>query len=105
MGKKLWYSGKGLASLTEEKRKYNASLGGSTGAGGKVVGKKMFKEKRGVFSLSQKELSENGKMGAKNTNSQKWMCTITGYITTSGPLTKYQRKRNIDVSNRIKIND
>jgi len=103
MGKKLWYSGKGLASLNEDERKYNASLGGSTGAGGRVVGKMMYEQRKAIFSLSKPELSENGKLGAKNTNSQKWKCTITGYISTSAGLSNYQKSRKIDTINRIKI--
>lgn len=105
MGKRLWRSGKGIASLTEEERRYNASLGGSTGAGGKVVGKKMFEEKLGIFSLTKKDLSENGKKGSKNTNSQKWKCTITGYVSTSGGLSRYQKARKIDTTHRVKISN
>jgi hypothetical protein len=41
-----------------------------------------------------------GKKGSKITNSQKWRCTITGYVTTPGPLTKYQRAKGIDTCNR-----
>lgn len=37
------------------------------------------------------------------TNCQKWKCTITGHISTPGPLSIYQRARNIDTINRIKI--
>jgi hypothetical protein len=42
---------------------------------------------------------------ANKLNSQRWMCLETGFITTSGPLTLYQRKRGIDTSknNRRKI--
>jgi hypothetical protein len=28
---------------------------------------------------------------------------VTGHITTPGPLTVYQRKRGIDIKNRVKI--
>lgn len=37
------------------------------------------------------------------TNSQRWMCLETGYITSPGALTRYQRNRNIDVSKRTQI--
>ena len=103
MGKKMWYSGKGLASIDDEQRKYNASLGGSTGAGGRVVGKMMYEQERGIFSLSEMQLSENGKLGAKNTNSQKWQCTITGHISTSAGLSNYQKSRKIETINRIRL--
>jgi hypothetical protein len=47
--------------------------------------------------------SELGKRGAKKTNSQKWKCTETGFITNPGNLTQYQRARGIDTSNRIRL--
>jgi hypothetical protein len=53
----------------------------------------------GIFSLSSAQLSEN----SKKSNSQKWMCLETGFITNSGPLSRYQIKRGIDTSKRIRI--
>ena len=51
--------------------------------------------------------NEGNKLGgaksAKNTNSQRWMCTETGFVSTSGPLSRYQRKRGIDTSKRQRI--
>jgi len=51
--------------------------------------------------------NEGNKLGgaksAKIINSRKWMCLETGYITTSGPLTHYQRARGIDTSKRKPI--
>jgi len=35
----------------------------------------------------------------------KWMCTVTGKVSTAGPLTCYQRARGIDPSNRIKLEE
>ena len=96
---------------------------------GKMVGKKNAQKNKelgiAIFSLTPEQLSENGKKGAakvkelglgifgitmeqklnavKNTNSQRWMCVETGFITSSGPLTRYQQKRNIDTSKRVRI--
>jgi len=53
----------------------------------------------GIHALTLEERKEN----SKKVNSQKWMCEETGYITTSGPLTNYQRAKGIDTSKRIKI--
>jgi hypothetical protein len=59
---------------------------------------KMSKIRKGAdFSI------KGGKNGSKKTNSQKWMCLETNYITTSGALTHYQRKRGIDTSKRKQI--
>jgi hypothetical protein len=96
---------------------------------GKMVGKKNAQKNKelgiAIFSLTPKQLSENGKKGAakvkelgigifgmtneqrletvRKTNSQKWMCLETGFVTTSGALTRYQQKRNINPSKRKRI--
>lgn len=44
-----------------------------------------------------------GKLGSANTNSQRWQCTVTGFISKPGPLTRYQKTRGIDPSNRIRL--
>ena len=47
----------------------------------------------------------SGKKNAKILNSQKWVCTETGFITNSGSLSRYQKARGIDTSknNRRRI--
>ena len=40
---------------------------------------------------------------AAKVSSQRWQCTVTGYISTPGPLSLYQKKRGIDTSNRIRL--
>ena len=47
----------------------------------------------------------NGPANARTINSQKWECTITGYVSNPGGLTKYQRARGIDTSLRVKLQD
>lgn len=46
---------------------------------------------------------ENGVRTVKALNTEKWRCTVTGKISTAGPLTRYQKKRGIDVSLRVKV--
>ena len=36
-------------------------------------------------------------------NQEKWKCLVTGHISTSGPLTGYQKARGIDISLREKV--
>ena len=88
---------------SKKEKYFNEEYWGSTGAGGRVVGKMMYEQERGIFSLSEMQLSENGKLGAKNTNSQKWQCTITGHISTSAGLSNYQKSRKIETFNRIRL--
>lgn len=53
----------------------------------------------GIFSLTSEQLSEN----SKKSNSQKWICTETEFITTAGALSRYQNKRGIDTSKRKRV--
>jgi general stress protein YciG len=79
----------GLFSLTtEEKIEY-----------GKIGGLKSKELGLGAHSRTKEERIETGKKVA----SQKWKCTETGFISNAGNVTKYQRKRGIDTSKRIKI--
>ena len=91
----------GIFSLTKEQRKENGKKYGSKG------GKKIVELGLGIHGLTKEQRSQNskkyGKIGASITNSQKWMCTETGYITNSGALTNYQKARGIDISNRKRI--
>lgn len=48
-------------------------------------------------------LIDNGKESAKKQHVQRWMCTVTGYVTTPAPLSRYQKARGIDPSNRIRL--
>jgi hypothetical protein len=91
----------GIFGLTPEQRKENSSN----------AGKKAKEMKVGIFILTKKQLSENGvkggkiggKNGSKNTNSQRWECCETGYISTPAGLSTYQKKRDIDTSKRRRI--
>ena len=66
---------------------------------GKRSGNRVIELKLGIHSLTKEQRSDNSKI----TNSQKWMCTETGVVSTSGPLSRYQRKRGIDTSKRKRI--
>jgi len=53
----------------------------------------------GIHALTPEQKSET----AKKVASQKWMCLETGFITNAGNLTKYQLKRGIDTSKRVRL--
>jgi hypothetical protein len=124
---------KGLYSLTTEQRSQNSKRMVELKRGchkltkqervkrSKEKSKTNLKNKTGIYA----NLSENGKKGAevnrqnntglwaftteyrsqitKETNSQKWKCTITGYVSNAGGLSNYQKHRGINTSNRIRI--
>lgn len=104
-GKKSKELSLGIHGLTLEQRRENARKAGKIGS------KKIKDLGLGIFGLTPEQNSENGRKGgkiggkisAKITNAQKWECTETGFITNPGALTRYQNKRGIDTSNRIRI--
>jgi hypothetical protein len=93
IAKKFYELGFGIGGLTPEQLSEYGRKGGS------ISGKENYILCRGAFSLTREERLKV----VKKTNSQKWMCLQTGYITTSGALTNYQRKRGIDTSKRKRI--
>jgi hypothetical protein len=90
---KTMEKGTGLFGMSPEKRSESVKKGAL----------KTMQNAAGIHSMSLKEKSEAGKKGAKNTNSQKWMCTETAFVTTPGNLSKYQKARGIDTSKRKRI--
>jgi hypothetical protein len=126
-GKKSKELGLGIHGLTPEQTIENARNGGKKAKeldlgvhrltpeqrleNGKKGGKKAKDLSLGFHALTPEQKSEAGKKGGKiggskggkKSSSQRWQCTVTGYISTPAPLSRYQRARNIDTSNRIRI--
>jgi hypothetical protein len=89
MGQRTKENKTGVHARTKEQRIASGIKGGN----------KAYEMKVGVHSLTTEQRSETGKKVA----SQKWECLETGFITNAGNLTKYQRKRGIDTSKRVKV--
>jgi len=91
----------GIFGLTFEERSYNSSQSG------KISGKVCFDKGSGIFGMKPEDKKEaerkGGRVIASKLNSEKWICTITGHITTSGPLTRYQKTKGIDPKNRKRV--
>ena len=106
-GKRLKQLGLGIFGMSEEekmevrrKQKENkAGIYGMTREQRTEIGNKNRDLRRGICGLTKEQRQENVKI----TNSQKWMCLETGFITTPGPLSRYQKKRGIDTNKRIKV--
>jgi len=92
-GRKTYENGTGCFSLPPEKR-IEVS---------RKAGQKTYERRTGLFSLTPEKASEARKKGLKTTNSRKYQCTVTGFISTPGPLSMYQKARRIDPSNRVRI--
>jgi hypothetical protein len=53
--------------------------------------------------LQSEKKAESNKKAGLTTSSQRWQCTVTVKISNPGPLTRYQRARGIDPTNRVKL--
>jgi hypothetical protein len=111
--------GIGVHSLTSEEKSKNAKKAKELGVGifamstdelstaGKKGGNKTKELGVGVHAQTKRQMTKNGKIGgkiaAKNTNFQKWLCLETGFITNPGNLTQYQKRKSIDTSKRIRV--
>ena len=99
----------GVCGRSKEKMSEDGRNGGKIG--GKKQGRINYENRLGIFSLNEQQRKEvskisgkiGGKIGGKIVGNQKWQCTETGFIANPGNLTKYQNKRKIDTSKRIKI--
>ena len=112
-GEKHKRNGTGIFNLSKEQMTENGKKGGKKSA---EINKK---NGTAVYGIPIEERRKNSKKGyanglakipieqkierVKKLNAQKWMCLETGYVSTSGPLTLYQRKRGIDTSKRERI--
>ncbi len=118
-GNRVKELGIGIHSLTSQEKGENAKKAKELGVGifamstdelsvaGKKGGNKTKELGVGVHSQTKEQMTKNGKIGgkiaAKNTNFQKWICLETGFITNPGNLTQYQKRKSIDTSKRKRI--
>ena len=78
---------------------------------GKMGGKRAVELKVGAHGRTKEQMIADGKKvpksarirAGKTTSSQRWMCLETGYITTPGALTHYQRAKKIDTLKRVRL--
>lgn len=92
-GKKCKDLGIGIFNRSKEEHSKSSIKGGSKG------GKKCKKLGIGIFKLTKEQRSEN----SKRLGSQRWQCTETGFISSPGSLSNYQKARGIDTSKRIRL--
>ena len=74
--------------------------------GGKISGSLSLENKTGLFSegvVTKETCSKGGRVGSSITNLTRFRCITTGYESTPGGLTAYQKSRGIDTSLRVKV--
>lgn len=96
------------------------SLGGKIGGktGGKTQGNRNVESGHLASIRTFESRSKGGKVGGKiggrknvesghldRIRAYRYKCLVTGYITTAGPLSRYQKARGIDTSLREKVHN
>jgi len=75
--------------------------------GGSRGGMTLLRTGKGIHDKTDPRNKEGSRIGGEKMsavlNSQKWQCLVTGYISTPGPLTRYQKARGIDPKNRVQL--
>jgi hypothetical protein len=98
-------NGTGFFKLSDKEKKEICKKAGVLGGKKSAENKKRNK----TSFWNSKFQSDLGKRGGNKTKELgvgifgKWICLETGHITTSGPLTRYQRARGIDTSKRKRL--
>jgi hypothetical protein len=66
------------------------------------IGKK-YGPIQGAINAQNGHMGRIGSLGAAAQHSKKFQCTVTGKISTVTGLNRWQKKRNIDFSNRVQV--
>jgi hypothetical protein len=69
---------------------------------------KSLRGKKAAARNFHDQIDENGKdsksvQRAAEMNAQRWMCTVTGYVSNPGYLSRYQKRHGIPTTNRVRI--
>ena len=81
------------------------SLSSGGKKGGSIAGPKTLALRLGIHGMSTEEKTKRSKKCASITNSQRWKCRATGYISTPSGLSSYQKARKIDTHLRDRYDD
>jgi hypothetical protein len=98
-GKVCYEKRVGIHALTSEEKSKNSKKGGE------ISGRATYEQRIGIHALTKEERSEAGKKGVKVTNSQRWECCETGFVSTAAGVVSHQKSKGIDTSksNRKRI--
>jgi len=94
---------KGNAGMTPEQRSESSKKARSLQLSRSDPEQRSEISKKSYLSKSLEQRSEMARKGGIKSSSQKFQCTVTGFITNAGGLAKYQKIRGIDTSNRVRI--
>jgi hypothetical protein len=92
-------SRKGRASMTPEQRSESSKKARSLQLSRSDPEQRSEISKKSYLSKSLEQRSEMARKGGN----QKFQCTVTGFINNAGALSRYQKAKGIDTSNRVRL--
>lgn len=93
--------GRGIFAATPEEWSARNRINGAKGC--HAAGRTTKERGHGLFALTPEQTKANAKAGATVINRTFAMCLETGYLSTLGPLAKWQRARGIDTARRVRL--
>ena len=96
---------KGNAGMTPEQRSEIAKKARSLQLSKSTPEQRSEISKKSYLSKSLEQRSEIARKGGIKSSSQKFQCTVTGFISNAGGLARYQKARGIDTSKRKKLSE
>jgi len=94
---------KGNAGMTPEQRSESSKKARSLQLSRSDPEQRSEISKKSYLSKSLEQRSEMARKGGIKSSSQMFQCTETGFITNAGGLARYQKKRGIDTSKRVRL--
>jgi hypothetical protein len=89
------YARKGKASMTPEQR--------SEASKKAIASRTPEQRSEAARKREANKTPEQRSEAVRKGSNQKWQCTVTGFISSPGSLSKYQKARGIDTSNRVRL--
>jgi len=94
---------KGNAGMTPEQRSESSKKARSLQLSRSDPEQRSEISKKSYLSKSLEQRSEMARKGGIKSSSQKFQCTVTGFITNAGGLARYQKARGIETSKRVRL--
>lgn len=94
---------KGNAGMTPEQRSESSKKARSLQLSRSDPEQRSEISKKSYLSKSLEQRSEMARKGGIKSSSQKFQCTVTGFINNAGGLSRYQKAKGIDTSNRVRL--
>jgi hypothetical protein len=99
-GEAIYRDKKGIHGRTTEQMTADANKADKRPGGLKVKTLKL-----GIFDRSNDQRRRDSQKGAASTNSQRWMSTVDGFVSTAGNVAQHNSRNGWDPKAKVKVSD